>query len=109
MNTMYTAVMGRVREIGTLQVIGFSKRSVLAAILTESFLIALAGGVIGCFIGFLANGVPMKIPMAAFRVNVDIVVYSWAMCASMIIGLGGACVPAYRALRLRMVEAVRHQ
>ncbi|MFH2000447.1 MAG: ABC transporter permease [Planctomycetota bacterium] len=109
MNTMYTSVLGRIREIGTLQVIGFSKKSVLLAILTESLLIALVGGGIGCFLGYLANGQPMKIPMAAFRVNVDLTVYLWAMIAAILIGLGGAYVPARRALKLRMVDAVRYQ
>ena len=109
MNTMYTAVLGRIREIGTLQVIGFSKRSVLVTILTESVLIALVGGLIGCVLGYLANGLPMKIPMAAFRVTVDAPVFGWAMVAALVIGLGGAYVPAYRALKLRMVDAVRYQ
>lgn len=109
MNTMYTSVMGRIREIGTLQVIGFSKRSVLAAILTESLLIALLSGVIGCLIGVLANGIPMTMPMCAFKVKVDMVVVGWAMVATLIIGLGGAYVPAHRALKLRMVDAVRSQ
>ena len=71
LNTMYTSVMGRVREIGTLQVIGFSKKSVLLSILVESILISLIAGVIGCALGYLANGLPMKIPMAAFRVEVS--------------------------------------
>ncbi|MBU0754871.1 MAG: ABC transporter permease, partial [Planctomycetes bacterium] len=109
MNTMYTAVLGRVREIGTLQVIGFSKRSVLVAILTESLLISMAGGGMGCVLGVLANGLPMKIPMAAFRVQVDGVVLLWAMGAALFIGLAGAYIPAYRALKLRMVDAVRSQ
>lgn len=109
MNTMYTSVLGRIREIGTLQVIGFSKKSVLIAILTESLLISLVGGIIGCFLGYLANGHPMKIPMAAFRVDVDFVVYIWALIAAILIGLGGAYVPAQRALKLRMVDAVRYQ
>jgi putative ABC transport system permease protein len=109
MNTMYTAVMGRVREIGTLQVIGFSKGSVLAGILTESIMIALTSGVMGCALGYLANGLPMKIPMAAFKVRVDWTVYLWALVAALLIGLIGAFIPAFRALRLRMVDAVRYQ
>jgi ABC-type antimicrobial peptide transport system permease subunit len=109
MNTMYTAVLGRIREIGTLQVIGFSKQSVLVTILTESLLISLVGGVMGCVLGYLANGLPMKIPMAAFRVTVDLPVIGLAMVAALLIGLGGAYVPAHRALKLRMVDAVRYQ
>jgi len=109
MNTMYTAVMGRVREIGTLQVIGFSKRAVLMGIMTESLLITFTAGVLGCGLGFLANGLPIKIPMAAFRVEVETTVIAWALGATVMIGLIGAFMPAYRALRLRMVDAVRYQ
>ena len=109
MNTMYTAVMGRVREIGTLQVIGFSKGSVLAGILTESLIIAVASGILGSLLGCLANGLPMKIPMAAFRVEVDGVVFLWSMAAALVIGFVGAFIPARRALGLRMVDAVRYR
>ncbi len=109
MNTMYTSVMGRVREIGTLQVIGFSKTSVLSGIMTESILISLAGGFLGSILGTLANGLPMKIPMAAFRVRVDWPVFAWALAAAFFIGTCGALVPACRALRLRMVDAIRYQ
>jgi len=109
MNTMYTSVLGRVREIGALQVIGFSKRAVLVAILTESLLLAAASGVIGCCLGYLANGIPINIPMASFRVVVDMNVFLMAMGAALFIGLGGAYAPAYRALKLRMVDAVRAQ
>lgn len=109
MNTMYTAVMGRVREIGTLQVIGFSKKAVLMGIMTESLMITFTAGVLGCFLGFLANGLPIKIPMAAFRVQVQPTVIVWALIATVVIGLIGAFMPAYTALRMRMVDAVRYQ
>lgn len=109
MNTMYTAVMGRVREIGTLQVIGFSKKAVLLGIMTESLLITVTAGILGCGLGFLANGLPIKIPMAAFRVQVETSVIIWALGAAVVIGLIGAFMPAFRALRLRMVDAVRYQ
>jgi|GEM_PF-1348240 len=109
LNTMYTAVMGRVREIGTLQVIGFSKKSVLLGILAESLVIALVSGILGCGLGYLANGLPMKIPMAAFRVTVSLDVFVLSVAASLFIGCAGAFLPALRALRLRMVDAVRYQ
>ena len=109
MNTMYTAIMGRVREIGTLQVIGFSKRSVLVGLLTESVVISLAGGVLGCLVGFAVNGLPVKIPMGAFRMRVDLPVILWTVSIALGVGLFGAVVPAYRALKLRMVDAVRYE
>ncbi len=47
MNTMYAQVAARIREIGTLRAIGFSRRSVLASFILEALLLCLIGGVIG--------------------------------------------------------------
>jgi len=107
MNTMFTAVHGRIREIGTLQVLGFSKRAILASILAESLAMALAGGLIGCALGFLVNGMPMRVVMGVFLFRVDAQVMLAALGLSLAIGLLGALVPAWRALKLPMVEAVR--
>jgi hypothetical protein len=109
MNTMYTAVMGRVREIGTLQIIGFSRISVLAGLVAESTIISLAGGALGSALGMLANGISMKIPMAAFKVQVDSMVVLWTFIAAAGIGVFGALIPAFRALKLRIVDAVRYE
>lgn len=109
MNTMYAAIMGRIREIGTLQVIGFSKTSVLVCILVESTLIAITGAFVGILLGMAANGIPMRIPMAAFRVKVDMVVIAWTFVAAFGIGILGALIPACRALKLKMIDAVRYE
>ena len=108
MNTMYTAVTGRVREIGMLQVIGFSKASILASFLLESMLIALLGGVLGCALGSLINGMPMKITMGVFLLRVDMVVIGLGMGLAVLIGFFGALIPARRALKLGKVEAMRY-
>jgi len=108
MNTMYTAVSGRVREIGMLQVLGFSKGAIVSSFVLESLLIALVGGLIGCALGSLVNGIPMKITMGVFLFRVDAVVLGIAMGLSVLIGVIGALVPALRAVRLRMVDAMRY-
>jgi len=108
MNTMYTAVTGRVREIGMLQVLGFSRRAIVSSFVLESLLIALVGGVLGCGLGSLVNGVPMKITMGVFLFRVDAVVLGVAMILAVLIGVIGALVPALRAVRLRMVDAMRY-
>src|SRR5260370_24392736 len=48
MNTMYASVGARTREIGTLRVLGYRRRSILASFLMEGAFLALIGGVIGC-------------------------------------------------------------
>ncbi len=108
MNTMYTAVSGRVREIGMLQVLGFSKWSIVVSFVLESLAIALVGGLIGCGIGYLVNGIPMKVTMGVFLFRVDAWVLGLAMGLAVAVGLVGALVPALRAVRLRMVDAMRY-
>ena len=50
MNTMYASVASRTREIGTLRVLGFRRRTILASIIIEGCLLALLGGIIGCLL-----------------------------------------------------------
>ncbi len=109
MNTMYTAISGRTREIGMLQVQGFSKRSILGSFLLESLLIALVGGVLGCALGSIVNGMPMQVTMGVFVFRVDTLVLALGMGLAVAIGLVGAFIPAIRAMRIRMVEAMRYQ
>jgi putative ABC transport system permease protein len=56
MNTMYASVGARTREIGTLRVLGFRRRSVVLALLIEGAVLAVAGGVLGSAIAYLWNG-----------------------------------------------------
>lgn len=109
MNTMYTAITGRIREIGMLQVQGFSKRSILTSFLLESLVIALIGGALGCALGSLVNGMPMEVTMGVFVFRVDGLVVGIGMALAALIGLVGAFIPAMRAIRIRMVEAMRYQ
>ena len=91
-----------------LQVIGFSKSSILATILLESLLIAVAGGVIGCALGRLVHGVPMKVTMGVFLFRVDGPVLAVGFALAIVIGVVGALVPATRAVRMRKVDAMRY-
>ena len=56
MNTMYAAVGSRTREIGTLRVLGFRRRSVMLVLLLEGGMLALIGGILGCAVAFYWNG-----------------------------------------------------
>src|SRR3954454_15151770 len=56
MNTMYAAVGARTREIGTLRVLGYRRRTILLSFLIEGALLALVGGVIGCALSFPMHG-----------------------------------------------------
>ncbi len=107
MNTMYTAVAGRMREIGTLRAIGFSRPSILASFLVESLLISVTGGVVGIALGCLAHGLRISIGTANIRFTVGIGVMLTGLLLSVIVGVVGGVLPARGASRMQIVEAMR--
>lgn len=107
MNTMYTAVAGRMREIGTLRALGFGRRSILLSFLAESALLSLAGGVIGVALGCLVNGLRLSVMTASVRFTVSPGVMLSGLVLSLVVGLLGGALPARGAARLEIVEAMR--
>lgn len=108
MNTMYTAVSGRLREIGTLRALGFSRNSILASFLAESLLLSMAGGVVGVALGCLANGARVSVGTANVRFSVGVGVVLGGLVLSGVIGVVGGLLPARRASRTPIVDALRH-
>lgn len=112
-NTMYAAVAGRAREIGTLRALGFSRRSVLFALMLESVVLCLFGGVIGClaaipFDGYstgMANFQTLSEMAFAFRFGPTVLMQGLLM--ALIMGVIGGLMPAVRALRLNVIQALR--
>ena len=112
-NTMYAAVANRAREIGTLRAIGFSRFSILSSFLIESVLLCLLGGIIGCLATLPLNGLSAGTSnyatfseiTFAFRFGPWIFVRGVAMALAM--GLLGGLFPAIRAVRMRVVDALR--
>jgi putative ABC transport system permease protein len=107
MNTMYTSVMGRVREMAVLQVTGYRRRDVLAGFLFEGVVLSLIGGLVGCLAGLLVNGLPMKFSMSAFRFQVDGNVIAVGFMMAIAIGVVGTLVPVMRIARQRIAEGLR--
>jgi putative ABC transport system permease protein len=68
MNTLFAAVMSRIREIGVLRTVGY--RHIALAFLIESLIPALAGGAVVCLLAPGLNGFALRIPMGAFRFEV---------------------------------------
>ena len=56
MNTMYASVGARTREIGTLRVLGYRRRAILASFLIEGIILSFIGGVLGCFLALPMHG-----------------------------------------------------
>jgi putative ABC transport system permease protein len=114
LNTMYTAVAARTREIATLRALGFGSSPVVVSILIESLLLALLGGLIGggiayfVFDGFRAatmNWQSFSQVAFAFRVT-PVLLIQGILCATLI-GLIGGLFPALHAARLPVARALR--
>lgn len=114
LNTMYTAVSSRTREIATLRALGFGSGPVVTAILSESLLLALVGGMFGAGLAWLAfdgyqtatlNWASFSAMTFAFDVNGALV--SRALVLALLIGLVGGLFPALRAARQPVAVALR--
>lgn len=113
LNTMYAAVAGRAREIATMRAIGFRGLPVVVAVMLETMLLALIGGLIGGAIAWLLfNGYSVSTlgsnfsqVMFQFKVSPELLWngIKWALG----IGLVGGLFPALRAARLPVTEALR--
>jgi ABC-type lipoprotein release transport system permease subunit len=113
MITMYAAVANRTAEIGTLRALGYRRRSIMAAFLMEALLLGLVGGVMGLFFSsFLqlftvstVNWQTFSELAFSFALTPDIVMRS--LVFSLIMGFVGGVLPAFRAARMNIVEAIR--
>jgi putative ABC transport system permease protein len=114
LNTMYSAVAARTREIATLRALGFGSGSVVISILLESLALALIGGFLGAAIAYIAfnnfhtttmNFQSFSQVTFAFRVTPALLIQGiiWAV----MIGLIGGLFPALRAARLPIATALR--
>jgi putative ABC transport system permease protein len=113
MNTMYASVAARTREIGTLRVLGYSRRAIVLCFLIEGALVAAIGGVIGCVLSLGLNGYTTGTlnfqsfaeTVFQFRVTPDLMLMGVAF--SVVIGLAGSLFPALRAARLPVISALK--
>ncbi|MFH1227872.1 MAG: FtsX-like permease family protein [Planctomycetota bacterium] len=109
MNTMYTAILGRIREIATLKVLGFGKTSIILSFVMESLIIALIGALIGGLIGLSMDGIPVRFGMFAFAFRVDAAVLIAGLAIAVIIGVFGALLPSLKATGIRIPDALRYE
>ncbi len=113
MNTMYAAVGARTREIGTLRVLGYRRRTILFSFIIEGAFLALIGGVLGCALAFPMHGYStgtislesFSETVFQFRITPALVVKGlvFAVC----VGVVGSFLPALRASRLPVISALK--
>src|SRR5208282_1675685 len=113
LNTMYSAVAERSREIATIRAIGFSSGSVVLSFIFEALLIAFIGGVIGCLAALRLNGLTtgamnfQTFSHMAFAFSVTPTLLGIGMIFALIMGLVGGVPPAIRAANRPVVAALR--
>lgn len=110
LNTMMTSVHERVREIGTLRALGWSRARVVRLILQEGLLLSSAGGVIGLALGYGGTEILIRwfhggLLQASYLPST----FLKAMVTALVVGLLGALYPAVKASSLRPVEALRYE
>lgn len=113
LNTMYAAVAGRAREIATMRAIGFRGLPVVVAVMLETMLLALVGGVLGgllawlIFNGYSASTMGSNFSAVVFQFKVTPELLWSGLKWALGIGLVGGLFPALRAARLPITTALR--
>jgi putative ABC transport system permease protein len=113
MNTMYAAVAGRTKEIGTLRALGFRQREILASFQWESIFLCLSGGLVGSGLALFANGIRTGTTSfetfsdVSFAFTITPGLMAQGVAFSLIMGLLGGFLPAWRASRIPLTEAMK--
>ena len=110
-NTMIMSVFTRIREIAILRVNGFSSPQIAGVVLGESAVVALAGAALGLLVGFgvivALKFVPMLHGYVDARMHAAVVLAVAGLAC--VTGIAGALYPAFYAMRIRAVEALRFE
>jgi putative ABC transport system permease protein len=110
-NTMAMSVRSRTREVAVLKTLGFTRRGLLSIFVSESVALAFAGGVLGVLIAipvisaithrFIGLGIPLDM-------KVNPITAAIALLVAVVLGIVSGYLPAYRASRMNIVDALRH-
>ncbi|MGE5301858.1 MAG: ABC transporter permease [Alphaproteobacteria bacterium] len=113
MITMYGSVANRTVEIGTLRALGFYRRSILLAFLAESLVLSLAGGLVGLALASVLQFFTIStlnfgsFSELAFSFALSPSIVAGALGFALLMGLLGGFLPAVRAARLNIIQALR--
>jgi len=113
MNTMYAAVSHRQREIGCLLALGFTPEAVWISFIIESIVLSLIGACIGCLLSLPFHGMSTgttnwtTFAETAFQFRITPAILVTAVVVAVAMGFVGGFFPAFRAARMKVVEALR--
>jgi len=112
MNSMYTSVLERTREIGVMKAIGAKNKDILTIFLIESGLIGLVGGILGTVLGAsLAVAVGPFSKNAGFTLHITIepFVILLGLLFAFVVGIIAGVLPAWQASKLKPIDALRYE
>lgn len=113
LNTMYSAVSERGREIATMRALGFNAYSVVFSFLVEALLISLIGGIVGCLVVLPLNGLTTStmnfqtFSNLAFAFKITPALLTQGIIFALVMGVVGGLLPAIRAASLPVATALR--
>ena len=108
LNTMYGSVVGRIRELASLQTIGFTRRAMLLSLVQEGLLLAAGASLLAALLALtLVNEAAVRFTMGAFSLRIDQVAVLIGCGVGLLLGVLGAIPPAIRALRMPIVDGLR--
>ncbi|HBE61604.1 MAG TPA: ABC transporter substrate-binding protein [Rhodopirellula baltica] len=108
LNMMYGSVAGRIREIATLQAIGYRRRAILLSVVQEGVLLAAAGSLLSGVVALLLlNGMAVRFTMGAFTLRIDSVAILIGCGVGILLGVLGSLPPALKALREEVATGLK--
>lgn len=113
-NTMFTSVLEKTKEIGTMKAIGAKNRDILMIFLFNSAMVGLVGGILGVILGaFVSTLFPMlglrMMGGGSSSMYLSPKLMAFGLTLAVIIGIISGVIPAYRASKLRPVDALRYE
>jgi len=111
LNTMLMSVLERTREIGVLRALGWRRRQVMGMVLRESLVLGAVGGLCGIILGLGLGGLLALVPgyLGALKPLYTPQLFVQAIIVALVAGVAGGLYPAWRATRMRPVEALRYE
>ncbi|MEY2741259.1 MAG: hypothetical protein RL283_1361 [Actinomycetota bacterium] len=108
LSTAFAAFASRIRELATLQVLGYGRAAIVVSMLQESLVASLAGALlaVGLALAFL-DGVSIRFSMGTFGIAVDEAVVAVGLAAGALVGVAGCIAPAVRCLRVPITVALK--